>query len=113
MQFTVMKREPNNEYDSEAITRRLSAIRKYVSGGNQAEFARRLGIAPSRWNNLERGWPLSMQVAFMLVNNVDGLTISYITHGKTGDMPKLLARQLSTLEAEMFPSSPGKRISSK
>lgn len=107
-----MKREPINEHESKAITRRLSAIRKFVSGDNQAEFARKLGIMPSRWNNLERGWPLSMKVAFMLVNTVDGLTVSYITHGKTGDMPAKLARQLSGLEDELFPSS-GKRPSSK
>ena len=117
MEITVtMKRsfkERERERESEDVTHRLSVIRKYVVGDNQAEFARRLGITPSRWNNLERGWPLSMQVALMLVNTVDGLTMSYITHGLTGDMPKPLARQLSLLKSEMFPPSLGKRPPSK
>lgn len=102
--------DPINESESEAITRRLIVIRTHVAGENQAAFARRLGINPSRWNNFERGMPLNLRIAFLLVRAVPGLTISYITHGLTGDMPKPLRDQLSGLEASLFPSR-GKRPS--
>jgi hypothetical protein len=102
--------DPINENESEAIKRRLIVIRAHMDGDNQAAFARRLGIIPSRWNNFERGMPLNLRIAFLLVRAVPGLTVSYITHGLTGDMPATLRRQLSEVEASLFPSR-GKRPS--
>jgi hypothetical protein len=96
--------------ESEAIRRRLMVIRKYVAGDNQAEFARKLGIASTRWNNMERGFPLTLKVTFLLIKTVDGLTTGYITHGHTERLPAALKRQLASLEEEMFPSK-GKRPS--
>jgi len=100
-----MEIEPINADESKLIARRLRVIRTLVSGENQAAFARMLGIFPNRWNNFERGSPLTLRVAFLLVKTVDGLSVSYITHGKTGDLPKELRRQLAALEAELFPLS--------
>lgn len=101
-----------NEYESEAIRRRLIVIRNYVARDNQAEFARRLGIAPTRWNNMERGFPLTLKVTFLLIKNVEGLTTGYITHGHTERLPASLKRQLAALEEELFPSK-GKRPANK
>lgn len=98
-----------NESESEAIRRRLVVIRKYVAGENQAEFARTLGIKPTRWNNFENGFPLTLRVAFLIVKNVEGLTISYITHGYTERLPQALRRQLADLEGKTFPPEPPKR----
>lgn len=99
-----------SKQEADAIQRRLIVIRKYVAGDNQAEFARRLGIASTRWNNLERGFPLTLRVTFLLIKLVDGLTTGYITHGHTDRMPVALKRQLASLEEEVFPSK-GKRPS--
>jgi hypothetical protein len=103
-----MIKETINGYESEAIIRRLKTVRVFLSGENQAAFARELGIIPTRWNNFERGKPLTMRVAFLIVRRVPGLTVSYLTHGLTGDMPPPLRRQLGDLEAKLFPSR-GKR----
>jgi hypothetical protein len=75
-----------------------------VTGENKAEFARILGIMPSRWTNLERGWPLTMKVAWMLVKAVDGLSVSYLTHGTYGDVNPKLARRLRAQEEKLYPS---------
>lgn len=110
--FSAMGTDPISTYESEAIRRRLMVIRTLADGDNQAAFARRLGIIPSRWNNFERGMPLTMRMAFLLVKAIPDLTVSYITHGKVGDLPAGLRRQLAELENELFPSSRGKRSSS-
>ena len=99
-----MKEEPINERESEAIRRRLVVIRTYAAGSNQAEFARRLGISPTRWNNIERGFPLTLKLAFLLIKTVPGLTIEYITHGALDRMQTPVKRQLTVLEDEFFPS---------
>lgn len=101
-----------NKSESEAIRRRLIVIRKFACGDNQAEFSRRLGIAPTRWNNMERGYPVTMKVAFLLIKAIEGLTVGYITQGFTERMPATLKRQLSDLEAELFPSPKGGKRSS-
>ena len=107
-----MQGEPINAYESNAIRQRLIVVRTLICGDNQYAFARELGIIPSRWNNFERGSPLNLRIAFLLVKRVPGLTVSYLTHGLTGDMPAPLRRQLADLEARLFPpSSRGKRPS--
>lgn len=106
MQLLNMESSAIDPRETEAIRRRLVAIRKLVAGDNQAAFARRLGIKPNRWNNLERGFPLSLNIAFMLVKAVNGLTIGYITQGHTDRLPKRLRDQLSDLDEELFPSPP-------
>lgn len=93
-----------NEYEYKAIARRLTIVRTHMAGDNKADFARLLGIMPSRWSNLERGWPLTMKVAWMLVKTVDGLSVSYLTHGTYGDVDPKLSKKLQLLEKELYPS---------
>jgi len=98
-----------SERESEAIRRRLIVIRTHADGDNQAAFCRRLGISHTRWNNIERGFPLTLKMAFLLIKAVDGLTIGYITHGYFDRVPTQLKNQLVALEDQLFPSSKGKR----
>jgi hypothetical protein len=102
-----------SERESAAITRRLIVIRTHMDGDNQAAFCRRLGIAPTRWNNIERGFPLTLKMAFHLTKIVDGLTIGYITHGYHERLPTPLKNQLVALEEQLFPSAKGKRSANK
>ena len=44
--------------------RRLRVARGY---GTANAFARYLDLPPSRWNNLENGFPLSKEVALLLI----------------------------------------------
>jgi transcriptional regulator with XRE-family HTH domain len=102
--IVVMKKQLSR-YDEDAVTRRLQIVRTMKSGDNQAEFARQLGISRTRWNNLECGYPLSMQMAYMLTNLVDGLTIEWLIEGRDYYLPAPLRARLKEAELSMFPSS--------
>ncbi len=45
---------------------RLKALRFMIAGENQTSFAARIGIEVKRWNNFERGSPLSKEIAILL-----------------------------------------------
>lgn len=108
-----MENDAINERESEAIRRRLVVIRKLACADNQTEFARKLGIASTRWNNLERGFPLTLKVLFLIVKALPDLTTAYVTHGYLERIPTPLKRQLIALEEELFPSSPKGRRPAK
>lgn len=77
------------------IVDRLRALRKAVSGENQTAFAQRMGIEVKRWNNFERGLPLSKEVAFLLVKKVPGLTLDWLWLGIEDGLPLKLQRELA------------------
>jgi transcriptional regulator with XRE-family HTH domain len=77
-----MKKDPLGARSPQAV--RLRRIRTHIAGDSQTEFAKRLGISLSRWNNIENGVPLGRDVAFRLVNAIPGLTLDYIYFGKPG-----------------------------
>ena len=60
------------------VAERLKLLREAENEGNQAAFATKLGISAPRWNNFEKGMPLSKDVAFRLVRNVPGLTLDWL-----------------------------------
>lgn len=75
------------------VASRLVKVRG-LYGDNQAAFARRLGISLARWNNFERGSPLSHEVAIKLVRLVPALTLDWLYLGATGGLSVELARRL-------------------
>jgi|SRR6187402_511084 len=85
------------ENELEAIRRRLIAIRRFVTGDNQSEFARKLEIHPNRWNNIERGSPLTLRLA-MQIEKQTGLPIEYTIFGQTIRLTPAKRRQLAELE---------------
>jgi hypothetical protein len=58
-------------------------LRKCISGGSQTAFAARLGIEVQRWNNFERGSPLSKEVAILIVQTFPDVTLDWLFLGKT------------------------------
>lgn len=88
-----------SERDTKAIKRRLIAIRKVVTGDNQAAFARRLGITDTRWYNFERGHPISIGIVVALMRSIPGMTSSYILEGQTERMPPDLIVRLSEFDS--------------
>ena len=79
---------------NEAISERLKLLRAVVSGENQTQFAARLGIQPSRWHNLERGFPLSKEVALMLVRKFPNFTLDWLYLGNTNGLSVRTLREL-------------------
>lgn len=70
-------------FDVDAYRQRLRILREIVSGDNQSEFARRLGIDFKRWSNYERGYPVPREVAFLLHQKFPGMSIEWIWFGST------------------------------
>ncbi len=88
----------NGRMDSnEAVSERLRLLRKVVSGENQTAFAARLGIEIKRWNNFERGMPLSKEVAILLVKKFPDVTLDWIYLGNENGLS--VRRQREFIEA--------------
>lgn len=68
-------------FDVEAYRRRIRILREIVSGDNQIEFVKRLGIDYKRWSNYERGYPIPREVAFLLRKKFPGMSIEWIWFG--------------------------------
>lgn len=67
---TAMRRPKSQIVELDSTADRLVRLRKYVSGDSQTAFANRVGIEVKRWNNFERGSPLSKDVALTLVKSI-------------------------------------------
>jgi hypothetical protein len=93
VQFMTMANASKRPDDSD-IAHRLRTLRRVVSGENQTDFALRVGVEVKRWNNFERGYPLSKEVAFLLVRKVPGLTLDWLWLGNEGGLPVKLQREL-------------------
>ncbi|MDA9539235.1 MULTISPECIES: helix-turn-helix domain-containing protein [Bradyrhizobium] len=86
-------------FDTEAYLRRLRLLRHIVSGENQKEFARRLGISATRWNNLEQGYPMSRDMALLLMQRLPGMSVEWLWLGKTGNLSHHYATQVMRFES--------------
>jgi transcriptional regulator with XRE-family HTH domain len=75
-------------FDVEAYRKRLRLFRELVSGENQADFAKRLGIPFKRWNNYERGYPVPRETAFLILEKFHGMSVEWIWFGYTGNLSK-------------------------
>lgn len=94
----------NEALDSEEATRRLKALRHFVAGsdaGAQTRFAKQMEIEVKRWNNFERGLPLSKDVAIQLVRKIPGLTLDWLFLGIEDGLPMHLQRKLTTADKEV------------
>ncbi|MCU1293062.1 MAG: family transcriptional regulator [Bryobacterales bacterium] len=66
---------------NEAIAERLRLLRTVVSGESQTAFSAWIDIEPKRWNNFERGMPLSKEVALLLVRKIPDITLDWLFLG--------------------------------
>jgi plasmid maintenance system antidote protein VapI len=86
-------------------TKRLIALRELHSGDNQTAFATLIGIDVKRWNNFERGSPLSKEIAFILVKKFPGLTTDWLWLGKEEGLPSRLQRELAEAVGKVITST--------
>lgn len=80
------------------MAQRARLVRE-TTGLNQTQFAKKLDISVSRWNNIENGTPLSIDVALRIVKKVPGVTIDWLYLGKTEGLTMAFSSQLAALEA--------------
>jgi len=84
--------------DNSEVARRLMVLRQVVAGENQTAFAARLGMEMKRWNNFERGYALSKEIAFLIVQKIPGVTLDWLWLGNEGGLPIKLQRELAEAE---------------
>lgn len=60
---------------------RVRLLRWTIQGDSQKEFAQKLGISGERWNNYERGFPVSREVCFTLFERIDGFSSDWLYFG--------------------------------
>jgi hypothetical protein len=96
--------------DNAEVTRRLILLRKAISGDSQTAFAKRIGIEVRRWNNFERGLPLSKDVGIILCEKIQGVTLDYLHRGKLDAVPLALREALDAAgKANTAPGSTKRR----
>ncbi|UEM17060.1 helix-turn-helix domain-containing protein [Bradyrhizobium barranii subsp. barranii] len=98
---TLPRRKQNDEalgFGTEAYVRRLRLLREMVSGENQKDFARRVGVSTARWNNYEQGYPMGRAMALQLMDRIPGMSIEWLWFGKTGNLSDHFRTQLMNLE---------------
>lgn len=64
----------------------------------KADFANLLGMKPTRWNNLESGYPCTIQIARLIKEKIPGVTIAYIYEGITTNVPTDMVEKLKELD---------------
>ncbi|MET4328316.1 transcriptional regulator with XRE-family HTH domain [Bradyrhizobium sp. i1.15.2] len=84
---------PENPLSHENVADRLKLVRKAVAG-TQTAFCKRIGIEVQRWNNFERGMPLSKSVGILLVQKIPDLTLDWLFLRKEDGLPLRLRDEL-------------------
>jgi hypothetical protein len=92
---TVTEKNSNKRPDcDEAVAQRLRLLRRIDSADNLTTFAARIGISMERWNNFERGGPLSKEVAILLVRSFPGITLDWLLLGDPSGLTLQRLREL-------------------
>lgn len=102
-----MAKTPAPTENSE-VARRLVSLRLAVAGESQTAFAQRVGIEVKRWNNFERGLPLSKDAAITLVRKFPGLTLDWLFLGVEDGLPIKLQRELAEAGKATTPAGSAK-----
>lgn len=76
---------------------RLVRLREALGIPTQTAMAVALGIKVSRWNNFERGTPLSLDVAIRICRRFPGVTMDWLFFGNPAGLPLELAKRLGEL----------------
>jgi hypothetical protein len=91
------------------IAKRLRAVRKAFGGENATRFSTEIGISVQRWNNFERGLPLSKEVAITLVRRFPGLTLDWLYLGKRDGLTVEIATRLDSALSSLEPNLSARR----
>jgi DNA-binding XRE family transcriptional regulator len=84
-------------FDVAAYQERLRLLREIISGENQADFARRLGIPTKRWSNYERGYPVPRETAWALKDRFK-VSVEWIWWGWEANMPPALLAKVKAAQ---------------
>ena len=74
---------------------RLAKLREVMGFDSQRAFAAYLGVGYERYNNVERGLPLSSQLATIIVRKCPGVTRDWLLDGDASTLAPKMAKALS------------------
>jgi len=87
-----------DEMSKEAVAYRLSLIRRALNFETQSDFATRLGVSLTRYNNWEGGvirLPLDFAIK---IQEMSGFDANYIFRGDKSNLPMRLVTLLADVE---------------
>lgn len=85
-------RESGGKHSPTAV--RLRLLRTALYGENTTAFALRIGISTQRLNNMENGFPLSLDVAKKIRASVPGLTTDWLFFADERALPVEMVTKL-------------------
>lgn len=89
---------PTNSAVEINVPDRAKQLRIKLGYSTVPAFCAFLQIEPKRWYNVESGFPLSKELAFILVQRIPGLTTDWLWFGKSDGLPIQLARRLGVFD---------------
>lgn len=89
----VMLRTPKDRARAE----RLKRLRLVMGYRSQRQFSFFLGVDYARYNNAERGLPLSRQLAEIIVSRCPGVTGDWLNYGDEGGLSFRVVKALGAL----------------
>ena len=89
---------------NKTVGRRLRHLRRSLNYQHANTFAHSLGISDNRWRNLENGYPLGKEVAFLLVQKIPGLSLDWLYYGRNEGLSIRLGQRLGEFPDEPPPS---------
>lgn len=81
-------------FDVDGYQRRLRLLREIISGENQLDFAKRLGVPFKRWSNYERGYPVPRETAFLLMKKFPGISVEWVWFGMEGNLSQFYVKKI-------------------
>lgn len=94
------------EVDSDGLVDRVKRLRLAHDLKTQQAMSDFIGVEFNRWNNVERGLPLSHDLAVRLCQKFPGVTLDWLYFGKADGLPLELARRIG--EAPKGTTAPSK-----
>lgn len=92
-------RESGGKHSPTAV--RLRLLRTAIFAENTTAFARRVTISVQRLNNMENGFPLSLDVAKRIRASVPGITTDWLYFGDERALPVQMVTKLRATAATL------------
>jgi hypothetical protein len=85
------------------VTQRLQHLRRCFAGESAKAFAQWIGVPQGRWTHVEKGGPLSKQLAFELRKKIKGLSFDWLYFGEVGNLSVTLCHRLNIMPPAYAP----------
>lgn len=95
---TLLMRKIDEDFDVAGYKYRLQLLREIVSGENQVQFAKRLGVPFKRWSNYERGYPVPRETAWLICQTFPGISAEWLWWGWQGNLKQPYKKRIEAAQ---------------